>query len=348
MRTVIGARDERTDRGAVLPWIGIMLVMLMGFGVIVIDVGALYKEKRELQNGADAAALAVAKDCAGPGESCLMGAAAPQFANDNAGDGASNIDVVCGVGPDLALCSNPPAETAGFANWVMVTTSTSDGAGGTKVDYVLAPVLDAALDGGTVDATAIAAWGPLGRANTLALTFSVCEYEAAGGSLEDGTFPTTPVYIYFHGDTELAGECGAGPSGADLPGGFGWLDESDCEAEIDDESWVGDDPGASAPNPCRDILQSLVDNQTEILIPLYDNTNGLSGNNGEYHIAGFVGFQLLGYRFPGEVNPPGFSCDEGPGNSATCIRGEFREVVEGGNGEFGDIDFGATLIKMIG
>ena len=41
-----------------------MLVALIGVGALVIDVGRLYVERRDLQNGADAAALAVAQDCA--------------------------------------------------------------------------------------------------------------------------------------------------------------------------------------------------------------------------------------------------------------------------------------------
>ena len=38
--------------------------VLLGLGAMVIDVGQLYQERAELQNGADAAALAVAKSCA--------------------------------------------------------------------------------------------------------------------------------------------------------------------------------------------------------------------------------------------------------------------------------------------
>ncbi|NKS97062.1 hypothetical protein GS498_06695 [Rhodococcus hoagii] len=37
-------------------------VVLLGFAAISIDIGANYAEKRQLQNGADAAALALAQD----------------------------------------------------------------------------------------------------------------------------------------------------------------------------------------------------------------------------------------------------------------------------------------------
>ena len=57
-------RNNRDDRGAVLVWVALMIVVLLGVGALVLDVGALCVERRELQNGADAAALAVAQDCA--------------------------------------------------------------------------------------------------------------------------------------------------------------------------------------------------------------------------------------------------------------------------------------------
>ena len=43
--------------------VAIVVVLLFGFTALAFDIAALVQEKRELQNGADAAALAVAKDC---------------------------------------------------------------------------------------------------------------------------------------------------------------------------------------------------------------------------------------------------------------------------------------------
>ena len=39
-------------------------MVLVGMAALVVDVGAVVEEKRQLQNGADAAALAVAQSCA--------------------------------------------------------------------------------------------------------------------------------------------------------------------------------------------------------------------------------------------------------------------------------------------
>ena len=90
---------------------------------------------------------------------------------------------------------------------------------------------------------------------------------------------------------------------------------------------------------------------TEVLIPIFDNTNDLNGSNGEYHVVGFVGFRVFGYGFPGnewpekkDGDPP---CGARPKGSTTYICGEFTQVVT--TGEIGTgPDYGARVVQMIG
>jgi hypothetical protein len=343
MRRVIRRlRSSRGDGGAVLVWAAGTMVALLGAGAIVIDVGALYKERRELQNGADAAALAVAKDCAG-GDCLDEYGTAKSYADDNANDGVSSAPLVCGDDPGLALCPAPVTGTDGADGWVKVDTRTLTDDGSGEIAFLLAPVLDAANVGRTVEASAVAAWGPVGSATTVPLIFSTCEFEFAGGSLDPPSFPSGEHVIHFHDndDQDSPADCLGSPSGGDFAGGFGWLDAGgDCQIEIDADGWVEDEPGSFNPT-------SLGCNPTEwqdadVLLPLFDQTNGLNGNNGEYHVAGFVGFHITGYRFSGEFwNPP---C----GGSDRCIGGEFTEFVAV-DGDFGgDDDYGARVVKMIG
>ncbi|WP_418606589.1 pilus assembly protein TadG-related protein [Georgenia sp. SUBG003] len=44
--------------------VALLMVPLIGFAAISVDVAASYAERQQLQNGADAAALAVAQECA--------------------------------------------------------------------------------------------------------------------------------------------------------------------------------------------------------------------------------------------------------------------------------------------
>ena len=349
MRTVRGSGEPQDrDRGAVLVWVALMMTVLLGVGALTIDLGALYAEKRQLQNGADAAALAVAQSCAG-GSCSGYSAQAQQYADLNAQDGASAVDVVCGVGLGLPACSGSPSPgVTGATGWVKVTTSTKTSGGGTQVQFVLAPIMNS-LAGATVHASAVAAWGALGGAVTSPLTFSACEFLALGGSLSDGTFPTGTRYIYFHaiGATSTLGtaNCRPSTSGADLPGGFGWVaGSSTCTVTLTADATVTADPGNGVPSGC-DL--STWNNQ-EILISVYDIATG-SGSNGQYHLIGFVGFKVLGYRFPGGGNkwPSNFSCPLGPGNSSVCIQGQFTRVVTDGS-LGGTVNLGAQVIKMVG
>jgi Putative Flp pilus-assembly TadE/G-like len=358
-------RDPRDDRAAVLVWVGVSLVALLGMGAMVVDVGALYAERRELQNGADAAALAVAKDCAegdcdgtgeyGPDEYATAG----EFADQNANDGESDVPLVCGDDGDavgLAACPEPPDDVPEEASgWVLVDTSTRTEDDGTQIEYVLAPVLDAANVGKTVEARAIAAWGPANPPSTIPLIFSICEFNELGGSLDDGaSFPLGEQIIGFHGvdadDPDVIG-CNGSPSGLNLPGGFGWLaDDGACRSEIDQDRWIDNGTGNSVPQGC-DLTEWQ---NAEVLLPIYDDLQR-TGNNGEYHVIGFVGFKITGYNFNGNSNdwpkPPEAPRVDCPGNGGdeTCLRGEFTRIVtsDGGIGGGGE-DFGARAVRMIG
>jgi Flp pilus assembly protein TadG len=336
MRSLICSRFRRDDAGATIVLVSLMMVVLLGMGALVVDVGQLYAERRELQNGADAAALAVAQDCAG-GDCRDETTTARTYADENAHDGKAAVDEVCGSGPGLTSCATPTANVPA-SDWVKVTTVTPND---DKVDFVFAPILG--HDAGTVDAAAVAAWGAVGRATTLPLTFSECEYAELGGNVEAGTFPSGLNYIFFH-DTTEAGTCPAGPSGADLPGGFGWLASSDdCGVDVTADGWVNDKPGNGVPNDCEPTdWQSR-----EVLVPIFDNANGLNGSNGQYHIAGFVGFRISGYRFPGNQWQNGFPCGPNPGGGTTYICGEFTRIVTPGEIGTGP-DYGARTVQMIG
>ena len=96
---------HRDDSGAV----GVLVAILVGGGVIlglgamVVDVGQVYAERAQLQSGADAGALAVAKSCAQG--TCATGAAS-SYANANSAHGSSAVDLVCGSG-SMGAC--PPS-----------------------------------------------------------------------------------------------------------------------------------------------------------------------------------------------------------------------------------------------
>ena len=358
------APDTQRDEGVVLVWVALMLVVLVGMGALVIDIGALYVEKRELQNGADAAALAVAQDCVEGDCGSGGGAArAQQYADLNANDGASALDPAtpCGVGPGLSACSgSAPSGASGATGWVRVDTSTKTSDGGDEVSFLLAPVISS-LTGKTVTASATAAWGPLQAAATLPFTFSVCEFWNLVDEVPEGEdFPENSVTVYSKAgggpNNEIVPACDSrAPSGGTVEGGFGWLDPSggSCSVKLTVGATITG-PG----NPGNDNLlkkspcsETLIQGKT-VLLPLFGSVSG-TGSNAIYTIAGFTGFTITGYRLSGSTWPSGFTCPQVPGGTGgvgnlRCFQGEFTRYYSDA-GEFGEsFDFGARVIKMVG
>ena len=68
-------RVSDKERGAAAVLVAFSMVVLLGFAALAVDVGAMYAEKTQLQNGADATALAIAGDCA-KGINCTTAMAA--------------------------------------------------------------------------------------------------------------------------------------------------------------------------------------------------------------------------------------------------------------------------------
>jgi len=344
------ANGGRNEGGAVLVFVAIGMVMLIGFVAITVDFGRIYSERRELQNGADAAALAVAQDCALG--NCAGGydpyPVAEQYADANASDGLASVD---DIGLDLG------------AQQVRVKAITEDPGGDNFFDMTFAKILG--YDGLTVGADATVAWGAPKGGATLPLIFSVCEWRRFQDSLHPGTavindeLPPTGGYprmseystVYFHKEDVVDGEgkrCTDSESGQDLPGGFGWLESAGgCSAEIDVNDTVGIDPGASPTTGCSSSdLKDLLG--TVVLIPYFDTFTG-TGNNARYHVAGFGALYLTGYNFTGQYKEKswitgGKACSP----PDTCIEGYFIDPWNAaGGGEIGGGDFGVVVIQFV-
>lgn len=361
-------RRMRSDDGAAAILIAILLpLVLLGFGALVIDAGSLYSERRQLQNGADAATLALAQVCASgsctnsSGQSPLTQASG--YADRNSKDGASYVDVnlICGTAPGLTACATTPPGLPAGAKYVSVTTQTGTSAGASLMPAILGKVIDSSYNGKTVAATAIAAYGaPAGLTSGLPVTISLCEWNAYTAN---GTVFGTPKYtskmehiLYLHDTTGAAG-CKAGPAGSDLPGGFGWLltKTSACTAYSDVNSEFPDDPGVSIDNACKDELDKLVN--TTVNIPIFGSVSG-TGANIKYTMTGFAAFYLTGWGLPGTFHDstiPGTKCFQGGklglSSSSKYLCGVFTTPLEPADGVIGGgagLPGGVTVFQLIG
>ena len=315
---------RRDDRGAVGIFTAIVVVVLFGFLGLAVDVGAMYDERRQLANGADAAVLAIAEDCALGVISCDQATAnviAAGFASANARDGAAAVD---------SVTIDRVAQT------VRVVTSTLTDDGGRLFEPFFAEVIG--YDGTTVRAAAAAQWGfPRSMRGVLPLIISECEFP-------QGTpLPTAERILYFH-DGNPTEPCNA-QAGQDSDGdgflaaGFGWLaTASGCQIDLATGMWRAADPGASPTTGCSvGDISSLLGEPTPL--PIFDDLVGV-GAGGNYHITGFALFVITGYNLGGQfhLNRP-CSGDE------RCVSGYFTTGVVH-DGEIGGEYRGIVIVKL--
>jgi Flp pilus assembly protein TadG len=346
------------ERGATAIVIAIVITALMAVAALAFDVSAMHLERRELQSGADAAALALADSCAkgSCGTASAMNATAKSLANANAPDNLARV-------VDIDLESNQ----------VTVRVGTEQASGGpdndvNTLDFTFARVFG--VGGRDIRASATARWSAVGSAATIPLTFSHCEWlrETANGTryyhldASDQLSPTPtdpPSVIYFHDSANNTGsddsDCAA-QAGQDinhdgrLEGGFGWLQSVDCKATIVPPDWVAAKTGAGIPNDC-DVTTFL--NKPLLIAVFADEGSQINQTYGDcsigpggkcYLLAGFARFYLTGYRFPSKTSP------QPPCNPPdSCIAGYFidglipvGDVLGGGTQ-----DFGPTVVELV-
>lgn len=344
--------EPRSDRGASAVIVAVSMVALLGFAALSIDVGALWSDKKELQNGADAAALAVAQKCANDGCDFDYDTMADDYAAENKSDAnarATSVEI---------------NETAGT---VLVTTTSTR-------NLWFAPVLS--IDTADVGAVAEATWikNPDGL-TTLPLTVSQCQFNWQNGVLSGDPLPGQSVLIKLMTNHELqlipdsvAAElpCIDNPAHNEVAGGFGWLnpDPGTCTATITADHIVGGDPGVSVPSCPAGLTLTYGE---VIKVPVFDGVGQvgdkvIGGAKAEYHIAGFAALKLYGWNLNGNLADNEFNKWPGatPNQTAqnpgiytfnggdTHIWGEFVKygTLEEWGTSGGSTDFGISIIKL--
>lgn len=195
------------DHGNVVIITALLMTTLFAFLALVIDIGSSLVRKSELQTGADAAALAIAKRCA---DAVITGAVtcttsiAQGFLNDNALGATVNLDT-------------PIMQTSYGGKVGRITVS-----GSTTEQAFFAPALGLGSTQ-TVRATATARWGPL-TAEDAVFPIAVCK-----GALPDvGGYVTLVVDPTATSDPQ---QC----DGADAEQPFGWIppdNTAECAAKV--------------------------------------------------------------------------------------------------------------------
>lgn len=315
-------RFSRREDGVTAVFVAVFMVVILGMAGYVIDIGVVRQEKRELQNGADAGALALAQECA-LGLCTNLTVKAQPYADGNAKDGTSLITGVTVVGAT-----------------VKVDTRTRRTGGATSL-----PMQFVQLVGGpanyTVNATATAGWGAPGSATTVPLALSYCQWNSLTGN--NTTYPTAELVILFKGG-QVPPTC-FGPAGQNMPGGFGWLDTiSPCRALVTAGGQVGSDPGNGNVNNNGCQVSDFLNK--DVLFPVFKQFTG-NGNNGVYTIYGLATFHITGMRL---ANNGGWATNPAPCAASTrCVKGYFlRDIIPWTGGALGGGPaLGTDVVKLI-
>ena len=337
---------DSSEAGAVVLFVVVFMVVLVGVGAIVIDLGALLHERRQLQNGADAAAFAVAIDCA-HGACVAPSSTAATYASSNAADGFSAVDELCGRGPGLIACAVQPPHTTGPVGYVKVTTSTLNKPGSASlhsVHFLLSPLLNVARVDQTVHATAVVAWGTPSTALTIPLLLSKCIFDptwfGADGAVN---FPVTPIRISLNESQA----CGSG-----WPSGFDFIADPSGSCSLQRVTITGGSAALPAGQEgnlpqCRSVIKQTYELGKTLTVPvMYSRTKAGAGS--EYFVDGFASIVLCGYAIGG-----GYTAT----NCPTVCTGKSNEYRLCGyfktatltDGDLGSgTDYGTRILKAVG
>jgi hypothetical protein len=297
---------QKPDGGATMVSFIIMLMATFGVMGLGIDGSAIFAKRQQVQNGADAAAFAVAQEYALDGCAVASGdlGLATQYVQANVPN-----QVAEGAAAAVEIRCDGPAD-----NELTVVAE------GRQSPFFFSAVGVGPID---VPASASVEWGtPISGTSVLPLTMSICSYyDVFGGDpLIGETFN-----LDFITPSDSDEEC---PYHSDYPsGGFNWLDPTDgCAAFTTVGTWAPGDTGANVPPGCDAAYFSSLLNQT-LLIPIFTDDQGV-GSAGEYWIEGYAAIKFTGYWFNTLGGSP-----KGDGAACTgaapklCLTGTFQGYV---------------------
>lgn len=316
MRWLTTGRSHGTDRGAAALLIAILLpVFMLIVAGLVVDVGSWYAIRAQSQNGADAAALAIAQSCAsGACDTSLASTYSAANSNGNIGSGGATYRLVCGSAPNadpsLTSCADPsippnpcpgaPSSGAGYVNVQTISNNAIGVSGGI-------PGMDTLFDSAKtkVAACAQATWGSPPPTSGIALTVSYCSWQqAVGGDGSNPVYQPQPPYppyppasaeylFYFHGgapgkDTKDQACATPNSSGQQVPGGFGHTCEvgagncsqtgTSCATDLTSlpNDWYGSNTGNAIDSLCVTALEQAWASRQPVLLPVFDCVSSVS------------------------------------------------------------------------
>jgi hypothetical protein len=112
------------------------------------------------------------------------------------------------------------------------------------------------------------------------------------------------------------------PAHNEVAGGFGWLDGTNCVANVSAGGRVGSDPGNDGSKTCKGYDWASVLQKKAVLVPIFEEKSG-SGQSATYLIKGLASFTFTGYCFSSTAR---WKLDNCPNDKR--IQGHFTSYTE--------------------
>jgi Flp pilus assembly protein TadG len=300
-------RMSQDEAGAVLIYVSIALTVFMGFAALVIDGGRLFTLDTEMQQAADALALAGAAELDGNSDAITRAGRAMNNLVSNSqtfGNGSKTI-----TGYSATYLTELPADSASIATVKTFATTTSTNARFVLVELTgangrsMSTMFATAINGGaTVNTSASAIAGFTSAVCKFTPLFICNPYEGTGQDfLTKVNDPAEQKKIY------ALKKSGSGASLA--PGNFGFLDTGATGTTFKD-SLGKVDPGACFKQTGVSTKTGSVDSARQPLntrFDLYDGSYNNNKNDADFRPARNV---TKGYMPQGNGN--GGACNQSP------------------------------------
>lgn len=284
------------------------LGVLVGMSAMVVDVGQIVVERRQLQNGADGSALALAQRCAYGLAKCTSDASnLTPLSNGSSQDSKSGVSVICGyayktTGSVLPSCSSVAGATVlqgskvdcsalsgQYLQYARIYTETLTTSGSKILRWLFARAIpgNSGQVGTTMHACGQAWWGGRSTADvSLPIAISMCNFNnlgveavtdaCQGSSTLDGA-PIAQTH-----SSSLGVSCYTGDANCTLPAASHWTRATACAPhpfKVNDVlSYLSNgDLTASSKYPCTDEPdQTQCPNWTSATSVTYNTMSGLA------------------------------------------------------------------------
>ena len=327
--------ESETGTIALIVAILVSSSLVIGMFVIVVDTGALFSERRVIQNASDASNMALVRECALKGNGAIAGGSAgystpvcesptnailfaQTYANANSPDSLTDVTEVCGQSP-LNSCETVPrgiydckSVDPKYLHYARVRTATRTTTGTSMVN-LFSRILNQNDNGTTVPGCAQSAWGKASFAPIFfPIALPICNYQLNGLVTLRDFISSDPVVT---GGCQIVDLDGVSFSYASPTQGFSLLSGFGCPGITPTRIInVGDllsvesslqqvEQGCQGLNPSVNFYTQISTFLGSIFfVPVVTNVLCTSTSNNcqgsyQFQVASFFAFKLIGLKF---------------------------------------------------